>query len=47
MSEKITFENYDRKIDKINKVLNSYGISGLEDAAEICREKGIDPSGRG
>ena len=43
MSEKITFENYDRKIDKINKVLNSYGISGLEDAAEICREKGIDP----
>ena len=43
MSEKITFENYDRKIDKINKVLNSYGISGLEDAAEICREKGFDP----
>lgn len=43
MSEKIYFENYDRKIEKINKVLASYGISGLEDAAEICREKGFDP----
>lgn len=43
MSEKIYFENYDRKIEKINKVLASYGISDLEDAAEICREKGFDP----
>lgn len=43
MSEKIYFENYDRKIEKINKVLASYGISDLKDAAEICREKGFDP----
>ena len=43
MSEKIYFENYDRKIEKINKVLASYGISDLEDSAEICREKGFDP----
>ena len=43
MSEKIYFENYDRKIEKINKALASYGISDLKDAAEICREKGFDP----
>ena len=39
----ITFENYDRKIEKINKALAAYGISGLEDAQKICEEKGIDP----
>ncbi|MCQ2547724.1 MAG: GGGtGRT protein [Clostridia bacterium] len=39
----ITFENFDRKIDKINGVLNSYGIADLEEAKKICDEKGIDP----
>ena len=39
----ITFENYDRKIEKINKALAAYGISGLEDAQKICEQKGIDP----
>ena len=39
----ITFENYDRKIEKINKALAAYGISGLEDAQKICEEKGLDP----
>ena len=39
----VTFENYDRKIEKINKALAAYGISGLEDAQKICEEKGIDP----
>ncbi|MBQ6899693.1 MAG: GGGtGRT protein [Firmicutes bacterium] len=39
----ITFENYDRKIEKINKALAAYGISGLEDAEKICKDKGIDP----
>ena len=28
----ITFENYDRKIEKINKALAAYGIASLEDA---------------
>lgn len=40
----ITFENYDRKISKIMAVLNRYGIKDLEDAADICRQNGIDPS---
>ena len=37
------FENYDRKSDKINGVLAGYGISGLEEAMEICRAKGFNP----
>jgi len=36
------FESYDRRIDKINKVLNSYGISSVEEARKICDEKGVD-----
>ena len=39
----ITFENYDRKIEKINKALAAYGITSLEDAEKICKDKGIDP----
>ena len=42
-TEKITFENYDRKIEKIEKTLAAYGIDGLEDAQRICKEKGLDP----
>ena len=42
-TEKITFENYDRKIEKIEKALAAYGINGLEDAERICKEKGLDP----
>ncbi len=42
-TEKITFENYDRKIEKIENALSAYGIAGLEDAEKICKEKGIDP----
>lgn len=38
----ITFEGYDRRIDKINKVLKEYGINGLEDALKICTDKGIN-----
>lgn len=37
------FESYERRIDKINKVLNSYGIKSIEEAREICLEKGVDP----
>ena len=36
------FEGYERRIDKINSVLNSYGISSLEEAKKICDEKGVD-----
>ena len=39
----ITFENYDRKIEKINTALAAYGIASLEDAEKICKDKGIDP----
>lgn len=38
----ITFEGYERRIDKINSVLKEYGIKDLEDAQAICVNKGID-----
>ena len=38
----VTFEGYERRIDKINKVLASYGIKDLEEARKICLDKGID-----
>ena len=37
------FENYDRRIDKINGVLAQYGISSVEECREICKAKGFDP----
>lgn len=36
------FEGYDRRINKINKVLNQYGIGSVEHAKRICDEYGID-----
>lgn len=39
----ITFESYNRRIDKIKKILNQNGISSLEEANEICKSFGIDP----
>ncbi len=36
------FEGYERRIDKINKVLNSYGIASIEEAKKICDDKGVD-----
>ena len=38
----VTFEGYERRIDKINKVLDSYGIDGLEAAEKICLDKGVN-----
>ncbi len=38
----ITFEGYERRIDKINSVLKENGIASLEEAKEICNKKGID-----
>ncbi len=37
------FENYERRIDKINGVLAQYGIGSVEECREICKEKGFDP----
>ena len=37
------FENYERRIDKINGVLARYGISSVEECREICKAKGFDP----
>ena len=36
------FESYDRRINKINSVLNSHGISSLEEARKICDDRGVD-----
>jgi hypothetical protein len=36
------FESYERRISKINSVLNSYGISSIEEAKKICDDKGVD-----
>lgn len=41
----ITFEGYERRIDKINAVLAEYGINGLEDAQKICADAGVDAAG--
>ena len=38
----VTFESYERRIDKISKVLKQYGIKDLEEARKICLDKGID-----
>lgn len=36
------FENYERRVDKINAVLAQYGISSIEECKEITLAKGID-----
>ncbi len=38
----ITFEGYDKRIDGINKALNANGIKDLQQAADICEQKGIN-----
>ncbi len=39
----ITFESYERRIDKINAVLAQYGIASIDEAKEICDKAGINP----
>ena len=39
------FESYDRRINQIIKVLNSYGISSLDEAKKMCDDKGVDVFG--
>ena len=38
----ITFEGYERRIEKINKVLKENGISSLEEAKGICDKAGVN-----
>jgi hypothetical protein len=40
--EQQLFESYSRRIDQINKVLNSHGIASIEEAKKICDNKGVD-----
>ncbi len=37
------FENYDRRINKINEVLKQNSIRDLEEAKKICLDKGFNP----
>lgn len=37
------FESYERRIDKVQAVLNEYGIADLEEAKKICEERGFSP----
>ncbi|HWT77160.1 MAG TPA: GGGtGRT protein [Mobilitalea sp.] len=36
------FESYDRRINQINAVLNSYGIASIEEAEKITKDAGLD-----
>ena len=36
------FEGYERRIAQINSVLNSYGISSIEEAEKITKDAGLD-----
>ena len=38
----IEFEGYERRINKINKVLAEYGLKDLEEAKALCDSKGVD-----
>ena len=37
------FESYERRIDQITPVLQNYGIKDLQEAKQICLDKGFDP----
>ena len=43
MSRMSLFESYERRIDQITPVLEKYGIKDLEEAKQICLDKGFDP----
>ncbi|XVG95490.1 GGGtGRT protein [Eubacteriales bacterium KG127] len=38
-----TFENYERRIDKINRVMAEYGIKDFEEARQLCLDRGFNP----
>ena len=37
------FESYERRIDQIIPVLEKYDIKDMEEAKQICLDKGFDP----
>ena len=37
------FESYERRIDKISRVLAQYGIGSVEECREMCKAKRFDP----
>jgi hypothetical protein len=39
----VTFESYERRIDKIESVLKEYGIADLEEAEKLCTDAGFSP----
>ncbi len=39
----VTFEGYERRADKINKCLADNDIASLEEALQICTDKGFNP----
>ncbi len=39
----VSFEGYERRIDKINQTLAEYGIADLEEALKICTDLGFNP----
>ena len=39
------FESYERRIDQINAELKKHGINSIEEAKQICDEKGVDAYG--
>ena len=39
----ITFESMERRMPKIEKCLAEYGIKDLEEARQICLDKGFNP----
>lgn len=36
------FEGYERRIDKINKIVKEYGFTSIEETRDYCLSKGID-----
>ena len=41
------FEGYERRIENITKVLNSYGIKDIEEARKITEDAGLEDLGKG
>ena len=39
----VSFEGYERRVEKINACLAENGISSLEEAEQICLDKGVNP----
>ena len=44
MKKMALFESYERRINKITEVLKKYEIKDLEEANQICLDKGFNPA---